>query len=107
MSIGIGLRLEEEIDQNKQLGIVTEIDHIGIRKVEMKKERLATLLAIFRNRIATNSSTYLDFDNVNLCEEGITSLSKLVDVSSNLQKFCVDHNWIDNIESARRRSTDH
>ena len=74
-------RLEEEIDQNKQLGIVTEIEYIGII-VEIKKERLDALVAILRSGRATNSSDTVDFDNVNLCEEGIISLSKLVEASS-------------------------
>ena len=35
------------------------------------------------------------------CEEGIISISKLVDVSTTLQTFCLHHNRIDNLESAR------
>jgi hypothetical protein len=67
----------------------------------MKKERLAALVAIFRSGRATNSSTCLDFDNANLCEEGIVSLSKLVEVSSELLDLFLDHNRIDNMDSAR------
>ena len=93
-------RLEEEIDQNKQLGIVTEIEYIGII-VEIKKERLDALVAILRSGGATNSSDTVDFDNVNLCEEGIISLSKLVEASSMLNRLLLDHNRIDNMDSAR------
>jgi hypothetical protein len=93
-------RLEEEIDQNKQLGIVTEIDHIGFTNVEMKKECLAALVAIFRNRSATNSSTDITFNNANLCEEGIVWLSKLVEVRSQLQYLFLQHNRIDSMDSA-------
>jgi hypothetical protein len=94
-------RLEEEINQNKHLGIVTEIEHIGITNVEIKKERLDALVAILRSRRATNSSDTVDLDNVNLCEEGIISLSKLVDASSMLNRLFLDHNRIDNMDLAR------
>jgi hypothetical protein len=93
--------LEEEFGQNKQMGIVTEIDHIGITSIEITKDQLAALVDIFRSGRATNSSTVVDFNNVNLCGEGIVSLSKLVDVSSELQCFCLRHNPIDNMDSAR------
>jgi len=94
-------QLEAEIDRKKQQEIVTDIKRIRISNVEMKKERLAALLAIFRNGSATNSSTYLDFDNANLCAEGIISLSKIVDVSSKLLTVNLHHNRMDNMESAR------
>jgi Ran GTPase-activating protein (RanGAP) involved in mRNA processing and transport len=68
--------------------------------VEVKKERLAALVAIFRSGRATNSSWCLDFDNANLCEEGIVSLSKLMDVSLHLNTLTIIHNRIDNMESA-------
>jgi hypothetical protein len=61
-------QLEEEFDQNKQMGIVTKINHIGITNVEMKKERLAALVDIFVSERATNSSAVVDFNNVNLCQ---------------------------------------
>jgi hypothetical protein len=93
--------LEAAIDRVKQLGIVTEIEHIRIKNVEIKKDQLAALVAIFRSGRATNSSNTVDFDNVNLCGEGIITLSKLVDVSSKLQCFCLRHNRIDNMDSAR------
>ena len=94
-------QIEEEIARKKQLGIVTEIGNIRIENVEMKKERVDALVDIFRSGRATNSITFLDFDNTNLCGEGIISLSKLVDVSSELQTFCLHHNWIDSMDSAR------
>ena len=94
-------RIETEIDRRKQLGMVSDICAIQIENVEMKKERLAALVAIFRNGSATNLSTYFNFDNANLCEEGIISLSKIVDVSSKLLTVNLHHNRMDNMESAR------
>ena len=87
--------------KKQQLGIVTEIERIQIENIEMTKERLGAFVAIFISGRATNSITFLDFDNTNLCGEGIISLSKLVDVSSELQTFCLHHNWIDSMDSAR------
>jgi Ran GTPase-activating protein (RanGAP) involved in mRNA processing and transport len=86
-----------------KLGIVTEIGYKGITNVEMKKECLAALLAIFRNGSATNSnsSTDITFNNANLCGEGIVWLSKLVEVSSKLQYLFLYHNRIDDMDSAR------
>ena len=43
----------------------------------------------------------IHFDNANLCEEGIVSLSKLVDVSSKLRTLTINHNQIDNMDSVR------
>jgi hypothetical protein len=51
-------------------------------------------------QVQTSFSTTPTF----ICGEGILCLSKLVDVSSNLQNFFLHHNRIDNIESARRLS---
>jgi len=79
----------------------SKIEGINIENVEMKKERLAALVDILSSGRATNSSTFVNFNNANLCEDGIISLSKLVDVSSELQCFCLHHNRIDNMESAR------
>jgi hypothetical protein len=92
--------LETKIDRMRQLDRVPDISGIQITNVEMKKECLAALVAIFLSGRATNSSMCLDFDNANLCEEGIVSLSKLVDVSSELQYFYLFHNRIDNMDSA-------
>jgi hypothetical protein len=72
---------------------------IYILNVEIKKERLATLVAMFLSRGATNVSTHINFVNANLCGEGIISLSKLVETSLELQEFRLNHNRIDNIES--------
>ena len=93
-------QLEEEIARKKQLGIVTEIDYIQIGNVEITTERLDALVDIFISGRATNSSQWIQFLNANLCEEGIISLSKLVDVSSKLELFYLSHNRIDNIDSA-------
>jgi hypothetical protein len=93
--------LEAEIDQMRLLDRVTDICGIQITNVEMKKERLAALVAMLLSGRATNSSTCLDFDNANLCEEGIVSLSKLVDVSSELKYLYLGHNRINNMDSAR------
>jgi serine/threonine protein kinase len=90
-------QLETEIDQRKQLGIVTKIEDIDIENIEMKKEHLTALVAIS----STNSSRFLHFDNANLCEEGIISLAKLVDLSSKLQSFDLHHNRIEGLDSAR------
>jgi hypothetical protein len=81
--------------------LVTNICNIHVENVEMKKERLATLVAILISGRASNSITLIKFDNANICAEGIISLSKLVDVSTTLQRFSISHNRIDSIESAR------
>ena len=94
-------QLKTEIDRRKQLGIVTKIDDIDIENIEMTKEHLTTLVAISS---ATNSSICLHFDNANICEEGIISLAKLVEVSLELEYFCLYHNRIDNMDSARSLS---
>jgi hypothetical protein len=93
--------LEAEIDARKQQEIVTDIKRIRIVNVEMKKERLAALIAIFRNGREYNSSTFVNFNNVNLCADGIISLSELVDVSSELECFCIHRNRFDSMDSAR------
>jgi hypothetical protein len=80
---------------------IYDIDIIQIENVEMKKERLAALVAILISGRAINSSTYIQFNNANLCGEGIVWLSKLVEVSSDLHEFCLHHNRIDNINSAQ------
>ena len=90
--------LEEAIDRKKH---ATDIRGIYIQNVEMKKFRLAMIVDICRRGGATNSSIMFDFENVNLCADGIISLSELVDVSSELQTFCIDYNRMDNMESAR------
>jgi hypothetical protein len=94
-------QLEAQIDWRKQQELVTEIEGIHISNVEMKKECLAALVAIFNSGRSAISSTVFIFNNANICGKGIVCLSKLVDVSSNLQEFCLQHNRIDNIESAR------
>jgi hypothetical protein len=95
-------QIEEEWMKQK---IVTKIESIEILNVEITKERLAALVAMFLSGRATNSSTqqYFAFNNANLCAEGIVWMSKLVDVSSVLS-FLLYHNRIDNMESARRLS---
>jgi len=95
-------QLEAKIDRKKQQEIVTCND-IQIMNIEMEKERLAALVAIFCHGRANNfnSSSFVKFDNANLCGEGIILLSELVDVSSELQTFCIHHNRIDNMDSAR------
>ena len=95
-------QLETEFDRRNQLlNRVADICNIQFMNVEVKKEHLAALVAIFRSGRATNSSWCLDFDNANLCEEGIVSLSKLMDVSLQLNTLTIIHNRIDNMESAR------
>jgi hypothetical protein len=80
--------------------LATDIQGINIENVEIKKEHLAALVAMFLSGRATNSSECIAFVNANLCREGITWLSKLVDVSFNLQEFYIYHNRIDKMESA-------
>ena len=94
-------QLEDALSGDKH---VTNICDIQIENVEITKECLAALVAIFRSGRANFSRTYVIFDNANICREGIVCLSKLVDVSSNLQKVCLHHNRIDNLESARSLS---
>ena len=84
--------------------LVTNIWGIQIENVEITKECLSALVAIIQSGQANFLSTLIIFDNANICGEGILCLSKLVDVSSNLQDFFLHHNRIDNIESARRLS---
>ena len=94
-------RFEEEIDARRQVDIV-DICDIDMENVEIKKERLAALVAMFVSGRATNSSTHVYFSNANICEEGIISLSKLVEASSMLDIFSLlSHNQIDNMESVR------
>jgi hypothetical protein len=93
--------LEAEIDRREQLGRVTKIAWIEITNVEITSERIAALVDIFRSGRVTNSSDTIDFDNVNLYGEGIITLSKVVDVSSELQCFCLCHNRIDHMDLAR------
>jgi hypothetical protein len=92
--------LDAEIDRMRQLKMGTDVSCIHIENVEIKKERLAALVAMFLSGRATNSSTQVVFNNTNICGEGIVCLSKLVDVSSNLREFCLHHNRIDNMELA-------
>jgi Ran GTPase-activating protein (RanGAP) involved in mRNA processing and transport len=96
-------KLEATFDASKQHKFVADIGDIHIQNVEMKKERIAALVAIFQEECTTNldeSTIYIDFNNANLCGEGIIFLSKLVDACSELQFFCLRHNRIDNMESA-------
>jgi hypothetical protein len=95
-------QIEAEIDRGRQLGrAATDICRIDIENVEMKKERLAALVTIFRSGKATYSSTSLIFDNANLCEEGIISVSELVDAISEMLYLDLSHNQIDSMDSAR------
>jgi hypothetical protein len=94
-------QLENEINRRKQDEKVTDIRGIYITNVEMKKERIASLVAILSSGQANYSSTVVRFINANLCQEGIIWLSKLVDVSSRLDTLIISHNRIDNMDSAR------
>jgi hypothetical protein len=80
---------------------VFQIFLIHISNVEMKKECLAALVAIFRSGRAANLSKMITFRNTNLCGNCIAHLTKLVDASSMLYILVLDHNRIDNMESAR------
>ena len=100
-------KVEGKINRRRQLGRVTKIRDMCIRNVEMTKERLAAIVALlsiqptFLRGTATNSCKVVIFDNVNLCEEGIMCLSKLIEISLELREFRLRHNRIDNMESAR------
>jgi hypothetical protein len=91
-------RLEAKMNQ---LEIGTDIKCISIENVEITKERLAALVAMFVSGRVNNSSTDVVFINTNVCGEGIVFLSKLVDVCYKLREFYLLHNRIDNMESAR------
>jgi hypothetical protein len=93
--------LDAAIDRRKQQETGTDISGIHIENVEITRERLAALVDIIISGRASNSSMRVFFDSANICAEGIVCLSKLVDVSSELQLFCLRHNWIDDMESAR------
>jgi hypothetical protein len=95
-------QLEAEIDRRKQLdNVTTDIEGIVIENIEMKKEHLALLVAVFCSGRATISSRDVKLINTNLCEEGIVWLSKLVDINLELRYLDLHHNWIDNMDSAR------
>jgi hypothetical protein len=93
-------QLETKIGGNKLGGVTTDIKFIAIENIEIRKDSLAALVAMFLSGRATNSSTRLNFVNASICGAGIVCLSKLVDVSSNLREFCLHRNRIDNSESA-------
>jgi hypothetical protein len=95
--------LDEYWDQIEAVGrrnVTTIIHDIDIENVEMKKERLAALVTIFRSGKAKYSSTSLIFDNANLCGEGIISVSELVDAISEMLYLDLSHNRIDSMDSA-------
>jgi hypothetical protein len=92
-------RMEARLHGRKQLEIYTDIRDIEIENVEITKDRLATLVTALSGQV--NTTEYIQFNNVNLCEEGIIHLSKLVDVSSQLQRLIINHNRIDNMDSVR------
>jgi hypothetical protein len=76
----------------------TDIKCMYIENIEITKKRLATLVTTLSGQVSKIEDIY--FINVNLCEESIISISKLVDISSNLQILIIHHNRIDNMESA-------
>jgi hypothetical protein len=93
-------KIEAEIDWRKQLlEEVTDIGDVHISNVEMKM--LAALVAILSSGRANSSSTYIEFNNANLCGDEILCLSKLVEASPELRYFNLHHNRIDSMESAR------
>lgn len=71
------------------------IEGIAISNIEMKKERIAALVAIFL-RGGANNSTLVSFSIMPTFakNEGIVWLSKLVEVSPKLQEFGFQHNRI-------------
>jgi hypothetical protein len=91
--------MEARIDGKRQQEIDTDIKDIEIENVEITKDRLATLVTALSGQV--NTTEYIQFNNVNLCGEGIISLSKLVDLSSQLRRLIINHNRIDNMDSVR------
>jgi Ran GTPase-activating protein (RanGAP) involved in mRNA processing and transport len=90
-------RIEEAIDRKKH---VTDIRGIHIQNVELKNFRLAMLVDICHRGGATNSSTMFNFNNANLCADGIMCLSKLIEISLELREFRLHHNRIESMDSA-------
>jgi hypothetical protein len=95
---------QTEINRRTQLGMVTDIIGIHIQNVEMTKECMAALVDIFCSERTANSSRDVSLVNVNLCEEGIICLSKLIDVSFHLHELQLKHNRIDSMKSAHSLS---
>ena len=87
--------------QPKMTATYTKFGAIEILNLEMTAEHLAALVTTFNNGRATDSIGVVRFINANICGEGIVYLSKLVYVSSKMWEFRLDHNRIDNMESAR------
>jgi hypothetical protein len=94
-------QFEAEIGRRHLDGVTTYIEGIEIENVEIKKEHLSKLVAIFCSGRATSSCDGIKFDNANLCEVGIVLLSKLVNVNANAElKIKIKHNRINNLHSA-------
>jgi hypothetical protein len=64
-------QLEAKIRNQENEDFNTKVLQIVIENVEMKKESLAALVAIFRSGRANNSSMQVTFNNTNLCSLGI------------------------------------
>ena len=78
------------------------IQRIMIENIEITKEHMASLVTALSTQVNSNDQVhYIQFNNINLCDKGIISLSKLVDDSSKLNTLTIIHNRIDNMESAR------
>jgi len=78
------------------------IQRIMIENIEITKEHMASLVTALSTQVNSNDEVhYITFNNINLCDKGIISLSKLVDDSSKLNTLTIIHNRIDNMESAR------
>ena len=81
--------------------LYTDIYGIQLENIEITKDCMAALVDVCQCENVKISSPLVSFDNANLCGEGIICLSMLVDVSSQLQEFCLRHNWIDSMDLAR------
>ena len=73
---------------------------ICIDSIEMRKETVATLVASLCGGRESNPLQFIQFDNTNLCREGIVWLSTLVEQQSELQSFYLRYNRIDDLNSA-------
>jgi hypothetical protein len=90
--------LEARIARRGRFELFTYIYNFEFVNVEITTESMSKLVAISS---ATKSLEDIHFDNANLCEESIISLTKLVDVSSMLKILVIKHNRFDSMKSAR------
>mmetsp|Transcript_5561 Transcript_5561/g.12667 ORF Transcript_5561/g.12667 Transcript_5561/m.12667 type:complete len:481 (-) Transcript_5561:2568-4010(-) len=91
-------QLENAFSQPMNMNI--RIHSINIVKVEMKKEHLAMLATNLRGKV----SNLIQFNDNNLCGDGIMSISDLLEHNPVLYTFHLCHNPIDDLNVAMRLS---